>query len=80
MTGWRKRQVLDMANEAEFTQGLIDGLDKTTKTGFAEALLIAISDLKNKDGLRVRLILGDTFEEHIEYLKQIAEMMVKEQA
>jgi hypothetical protein len=53
-------------------------LDKTTKTGFAEALLIAISDLKNKDGLRVRLILGNTFEEHIEYLKQIAEMMVKE--
>jgi len=80
MTGWRKRQVLDMANEAEFTQGLIDGLDKTTKTGFAEALLIAISDLKNKDGLRVRLILGDTFEDHIEYLKKIAEMMVKEQA
>ena len=32
-----------------FAQGLIDGLDKTTKAGFAEALLIAIGDLKNKD-------------------------------
>ncbi|CAB4122377.1 hypothetical protein UFOVP37_6 [uncultured Caudovirales phage] len=63
----------------DFAQGLIDGLDKTTKSGFAEALLIAISDLKNKDGLRVRLTLGDDFEEHIGYVKQIAEMMVKEQ-
>lgn len=61
-----------------FAQGLIDGLDKTTEAGFAEALLIAVGDLKNKDGLRVRLILGDTFEEHIGYVKQIAEMMVKE--
>ena len=41
-------------------------------------MLIAISDLKNKDGLRVRLTLGDTFEDHIGYVKQIAEMMVKE--
>ena len=62
----------------DFAQGLIDGLDKTTEAGFAEALLIAISDLKNKDGLRVRLTLGDTFEDHIGYVKQIAEMMVKE--
>ena len=62
----------------DFAQGLIDGLDKTTKAGFAEALLIAISDLKNKDGLRIRLTLGDDFEEHIEYVKQIAEMMIKE--
>ena len=62
----------------DFAQGLIDGLDKTTKVGFAEALLIAISDLKNKDGLRIRLTLGDDFEEHIGYVKQIAEMMVKE--
>ena len=62
----------------DFVQDFIDGLDKTTETGFAEALLIAISDLKNKDGLRVRLTLGDTFEEHIGYVKQIAEMMVKE--
>jgi hypothetical protein len=62
----------------DFAQGLVDGLDKTTEAGFAEALLIAISDLKNKDGLRVRLTLGDTFEEHIGYVKQIAEMMVKD--
>jgi hypothetical protein len=61
-----------------FAQGLIDGLDKTTEAGFAEALLIAISSVKNKDGLLVRLILGDTIEEHIEYAKQIAKMMVKE--
>ena len=62
----------------DFAQGFIDGLDKTTKAGFAEALLIAISDLKNKDGYRIRLTLGDDFEEHIWYVKQIAEMMVKE--
>jgi len=63
-----------------FAQGFIDGLDKTTEAGFAEALLIAISDLKNKDGLRVRLTLGDTFEEDIGYAKQIARMMIKEQS
>ena len=62
----------------DFAQGLIDGLDKTTEAGFAEALLIAISDVKNKDGLRIRLTLGDTFEEHIEYVRQIAKIMVKE--
>ena len=62
----------------DFAQCLIDGLDKTTEAGFAEALLIAISDLKNKDGLRIKLSLGDNFEEHIWYVKQIAEMMVKE--
>jgi hypothetical protein len=61
-----------------FAQEFIDGLDKTTEAGFAEALLIAISDLKNKDGLHIRLTLGDNFEEHIGYVKQIAEMMVKE--
>jgi len=60
------------------SQRFIDGLDKTTKEGFAEALLIAISNVKNKDGLLVSLTLGDTFEEHIEYVKQVAEMMVKE--
>jgi hypothetical protein len=62
----------------DFAQGLIDGLDKTTKAGFSEALLIAISDLKNKDGLHIRLTLGNDFEEHIEYVKQIAEMMIKD--
>lgn len=62
----------------DFAQGLIDGLDKTTEAGFAEALLIAIGNVRNKDGLLVRLILGGTIEEHIEYAKQIAKMMVKE--
>lgn len=59
-----------------FAQGFIDGLDKTTEDGFAEALLIAIGDLKNKDGLRVRVTLGDDFEEDIAYAKQIAKMML----
>jgi len=61
-----------------FSQSLIDGLDKTTVDGFAEALLIAISSVKNKDGLLVRLTLGDTLEEHFGYVKQVAKMMVKE--
>lgn len=60
----------------DFTQSLIDGLDKTTEDGFAEALLIAIRSLKNKDGLLVSVTLGDNIESHIAYARQIAKMML----
>lgn len=61
----------------DFVQELMDGLDKTTENGFAEALLIAISNVKNKDGLLVNVTLGDDFDEHIGYIKQVAKMMLK---
>ena len=61
-----------------FTQGLIDGLDKTTEAGFAEALLIAMSNLKDEQGLLLNVRLSDDFNQQIDFAKQIARMMVKE--
>ena len=63
----------------DFSQRLINGLDKTSVDGFAEALLIAIGVVKNKDGLLVRVTLSDDFEEHIAYARQIATMMLREE-
>ena len=60
----------------DFAQKMIDGLDKTTEDGFAEALLIAISNLKNEQGLRVRVTLSDDFNEHTRFAKSIARMML----
>lgn len=59
-----------------FVQGLIDGLDKTTKDGFAEALLIAISNLKNEQGLLLNVRLSDDSKQSIDFAKQIAQMML----
>jgi len=61
-----------------FTQNLIDGLDKTTEAGFAEALLIAMSNLKDEQGLLLNVRLSDDFNQQIDFAKQIARMMVKE--
>ena len=61
-----------------FVQGLIDGLDKTTEAGFAEALLIAISNLKNEQGLLLNVRLSDDTKQSIDFAKQIARMMVRE--
>ena len=61
-----------------FAQGLIDGLDKTTEAGFAEALLIAMSNLKDEQGLLLNVRLSDDFNQQIDFAKQIARMMVKE--
>jgi len=61
-----------------FTQGLIDGLDKTTEAGFAEALLIAMSNLKDEKGLLLNVRLSDDYSQQIDFAKQIARMMVKE--
>ena len=59
-----------------FVQGLIDGLDKTTEAGFAEALLIAISNLKNEQGLLLNIRLSDDSKQSIDFAKQIAQMML----
>jgi hypothetical protein len=62
----------------DFVQGFIDGLDKTTEAGFAEALLIAVSTLKDEKGLLLSVKLSDDFNQQMDFAKQIARMMVKE--
>ena len=62
----------------DFVQGFIDGLDKTTEAGFAEALLIAMSTLKNEKGLLLSVKLSDDFHQQVDFAKQIARMMIKE--
>ena len=62
----------------DFVQGFIDGLDKTTEAGFAEALLIAMSTLKNEEGLLLSVKLSDDFNQQVDFAKQIARMMIKE--
>ena len=62
----------------DFVQGFIDGLDKTTEAGFAEALLIAMSSLKNEKGLLLSVKLSDDFNQQVDFAKQIARMMIKE--
>jgi hypothetical protein len=62
----------------DFVQDFIDGLDKTTETGFAEALLIAISNLRDEKGLLLRVKLSDDFDQQVDFAKQIARRMIKE--
>ena len=62
----------------DFVQGFIDGLDKTTEAGFAEALLIAMSVLKDEKGLLLRVKLSDDRNQQVDFAKQIARMMIKE--
>ena len=62
----------------DFVQGFIDGLDKTTEAGFAEALLIAISNLRDEKGLLLSVKLSDDFNQQVDFAKQIARMMIKE--
>jgi hypothetical protein len=62
----------------DFVQGFIDGLDKTTEAGFAEALLIAMSTLKDEEGLLLSVKLSDDFNQQVDFAKQIARMMIKE--
>ena len=62
----------------DFVQGFIDGLDKTTEAGFAEALLIAMSVLKDEKGLLLSVKLSDDFHQQVDFAKQIARMMIKD--
>ena len=62
----------------DFSQRMINGLDKTTEAGFAEALLIAVSSLKNEQGLLLNVRLSDDARHNIDYAMQIARMMVRE--
>ena len=62
-----------------FIQSLINGLDKTTEAGFAEALLIAVSNLKNTQGLLLNVRLSDDPVQSIDFAKQIARMMLNKE-
>ena len=62
----------------DFVQDFIDGLDKKTEAGFAEALLIAMSSLKDQKGLLLSVKLSDDFHQQVDFAKQIARMMIKE--
>ena len=60
----------------DFVQGFIDGLDKSTEAGFAEALLIAMSSLKDEKGLLLSVKLSDDFNQQVDFAKKIARMMM----
>ena len=62
-----------------FAQQMIDGIDKTTEEGFAEALTIAISHLKDKDGKLLGIRLGNNVFESIDFATQIAKMMLNKE-
>lgn len=62
-----------------FAQEMLNSIDKTTEDGFAEALMIAISSLKDKQGLLLRVRLSDDMEENIDFAKQIARMMLNKE-
>ena len=63
---------------ADFVQDFIDGLNKTTEAGFAEALVIAMSNLKDEKGLLLSVKLSDDFNQQVDFAKQIARMMINE--
>jgi hypothetical protein len=58
-------------------QNLIDGLDKTTVDGFAQALLISISNLRDEQGKLLWVRLSHNPTENIRFAKDIARMMLK---
>lgn len=59
-----------------FTQDMINSIDKTTEDGFAEALLIAMNGLKDKKGLLLSIRMSNDMEDNIDFAKQIARMML----
>ena len=62
----------------DFVQDFIDALDKSTEAGFAEALLISMSNLRDEKGLLLRVKLSDDRNQQVDFAKQIARMMIKE--
>ena len=62
-----------------FTQDMVNSIDKTTEDGFAEALLIAISGLKDKQGLLLNIRMSNDTKESIDFAKQIARMMLNKE-
>ena len=57
-------------------QDWIDGIDKTTIDGFAEALMIAMLSLKNQNGLLIAVRMSDDPHENIRLARDVARMML----
>jgi hypothetical protein len=62
---------------SDFTQKMVNSCDHATVDGYAEALLICIASLKDKEGLLLGMKLGDTIDDSVFFCKQIAERMLK---
>lgn len=58
------------------TSELARSLDHTTVAGLAEAIMIAVVGLKDRDGKHVCVHIGENFEDHIEFSIQIAETLL----
>lgn len=61
------------------TSELARSLDHTTVEGLAEAIMIAIAGLKDREGKYVRVQIGNNFEDHIEFSIQVAETLLGKQ-
>lgn len=58
-------------------QEMINGLDKTTVESFAEAMLIAMSDLRDEQGRHLLIRLSADMDENIRFARDVAKMMLK---
>lgn len=52
-------------------------LDMDTKHGLTEAIMIAIARIKDRDDKLVRVRLGNTPEDDIYFVEQIAETLIR---
>ena len=58
-------------------QEWINGLDKTTVDGFAEALCMALLSQTDKNGLLIAIRLSDDPHENVRLAKEVAKMMLE---
>ena len=52
-------------------------IDLDTPTGLAEAIMIAVASLKDKNGKLLRVTLGKTIEDEISFSFQIADTLLR---
>jgi len=63
-------------NEEEWVKHSIKHLlEENTKESWTEAVCIALSQLKDKDGKALRVLLSNDYSEHIERCAQIAKTL-----
>jgi hypothetical protein len=63
-------------NEQEFAKsGIKHLMSQNTTESWAEALCIAIGQLKDKEGKALRVFLSNDYAEHIRLCKQIAKAL-----
>lgn len=69
----------NMAFLDKLSQDSINALiEENTTRSTAEAIAIAISHLKDKDGKLVRTYLSDDYDQHLEFCIQIAKQLRNE--